>query len=215
MSIARACISLATIALCATLVACSGGTQPQSGAEPTTSSSAAPTPQPTADAGATAEPGTTPVTTPDQPVAKVERPGSSGTPTVSAKPADTSASVTYDDKVALRIDEVSFAKETSQGPGAFTDREYARLTITFDNGSSAPIDLGTSVLTMLDASGAPVTPVYAAEAEVSDFSGTVAPGTSTTATYAFALPANARGQVTLVIDFDGAHTSAVFRGGLS
>lgn len=215
MSIARACISLATIALCASLVACSGGSQPQSGAEPTTSSSATPAPQPTADAGATAEPGADPVTTPDQPVAKVVRPGSSGGPTVSAKPADTTASVTYDDKVALRIDEVSFAKETSQGPGAFTDREYARLTIAFDNGSSAPIDLGTSVLTMLDANGTPVAPVYAAEAKVSDFSGTVAPGASATATYAFAIPADARGQITLVIDFDGTHTSAVFRGGLS
>ncbi|MFT4258386.1 hypothetical protein [Microbacterium sp.] len=215
MSIARACISLATIALCASLVACSGAEQPQSGAEPTTSSSAAPTSQPTADAGATAEPGTDAGTTPDQPVAKVARPGDSGTPSVSAKPADTSGPVTYDDKVTLRIDEVSFAKETSQGPGSFTDREYTRLTITFDNGSSAPIDLGSSVLTMLDAGGAPVAPVYAVEANVSDFSGTVAAGASTTAAYAFALPASSRDQVTLVIDFDGAHTSAVFRGGLS
>lgn len=70
------------------------------------------------------------------------------------------------------------------------------------------------MLTVLDASGATAVRVYAAEAEVTDFAGTVAAGKSATATYAFALPVDARDEVTVVVDFDGDHTSAVFRGGL-
>jgi hypothetical protein len=116
--------------------------------------------------------------------------------------------------VSVAIGDVSFAKETAQGPGSFPDREYARLTITIDNDSPEAIDLGTSVLTLLDAGGATAVRVYAAEADVTDFAGIVAPGESATATYAFAIPEKARDEVTVVVDFDGDHTSAVFRRGL-
>ena len=56
--------------------------------------------------------------------------------------------------------------------------------------------------------------VYAAEAETVDLAGVLAAGESATAAYAFAVPADARDEVTLVVDFDGDHTSAIFRGGL-
>jgi hypothetical protein len=211
MVIARTSMSIAALALCVSLVACSGTGEPSSGADPTVTSSATPAPEPSASSAPSANSG---ATTPDEPVAKIERAGHSDAPTVKADPADTSDAVSYDDGVSVRIDDVSFGKETSQGPGSFPGREYARLTITIDNGSSDSIDLGTSVLTVLDASGATAVRVYAAEAEVTDFAGTVAAGKSATATYAFALPVDARDEVTVVVDFDGDHTSAVFRGGL-
>lgn len=211
MVIARAFISIATLALCVSLVACSGGSEPPSGAEPTTTSSATPAPDPTSGAGPSENEG---ATDPDQPIAKVERAGQTDAPTVQADPADTTGSVSYDDGVSVSIDEIAFAKETSQGPGSFPDREYARLTITIDNGSSEAIDLGTSVLTLLDAGGATAVRVYAAEAEAVDFAGTLEAGETASAAYAFAIPAGARDEVTLVVDFDGDHTSAVFRGEL-
>lgn len=211
MMIARTSVSIAALALCVSLVACSGGTEPPSGAEPTSSTSSTPAPDATAGGDPSDDSGGS---APDQPIAKVERAGHSGDPTVTAPPASTGDPVTYDDGVSVRIDDVSFSKETAQGPGSFPDREYARLTLTIDNDSAGPIDLGTSVLTLLDADGTAAVRVYAAEAETSDFAGSVAAGKSATATYAFAVPADSRDEVTLVVDFDGDHTSAVFRGGL-
>lgn len=212
MVIARAFISIATLALCVSLVACSGGSEPPSDAVPAAAtSSASPAPEPTT--ASTPSPGSV-TSDPDEPVSKVERAGQTDAPTVQADPADTTGSVSYDDGVSVSIDEITFEEETSQGPGSFPGREYARLTITIDNGSSEAIDLGTSVLTLLDAGGATAVRVYAAEAEAIDFAGTLAPGETASAAYAFAIPADARDEVTLVVDFDGDHTSAVFRGGL-
>ena len=211
MMIARTSMSIATLALCVSLVACTGSSEAPSGGGPSANPSATSTSDPTAGAVAPSE---SDGPSPDEPVAKIERAGQSGEPSVKADPARTSDAVSYYDGVSVAIDDVTFAAETAQGPGSFPDREYARLTITIDNGSSDSIDLGTSVLTVLDASGATAVRVYAAEAEVTDFASTVAAGKSATATYAFALPVDARDEVTVVVDFDGDHTSAVFRGGL-
>lgn len=211
MVIARVSMSIATLALCVSLVACSGGSEPPSEAGATTSSSATPAPEPTASSD---PPGEAEAPSVEEPVAKVERAGDSGAPRVTADTADTSAAVSYADGVRVSIDDVSFASETSQGPGSFPDREYARMTITIANDSADAIDLGTSVLTLLDESGATAVRVYAAEAEAVDFAGTLAAGETASAAYAFAIPADARDEVTLVVDFDGDHSSAVFRGSL-
>jgi hypothetical protein len=152
--------------------------------------------------------------TPDQPVMKVTRPGADA-PTQTAKPAKPTSPVTYPDGVAVKITGVSFGEETSKGPGAFPGREYARLTLELSNASKKAIDLGTSVLTVLDSEGNPVAPVYAYEADVHDFAGTLAPGKTASAVYAFAVPDSSRSKITLVVDFDAEHTSAVFRGALS
>lgn len=210
MMIARVSMSIATLALCVSLVACTGGSEPPSESG-TTTSSATPAPEPTASSD---PPGETEAPSADEPVAKVERAGHSGAPRVTADPADTSAPVSYDDGVRVSIDDVSFASETAQGPGSFPDREYARVTITIANESADAIDLGTSVLTLIDESGATAVRVYAAEANAIDFAGTLAAGETASAAYAFAIPADARDEVTLVVDFDGDHSSAVFRGPL-
>src|SRR5690606_29293144 len=121
----------------------------------------------------------------------------------------------YSDGVEVRITGAEFAEETAEGPGAFTGREYARLSITLSNGSDSAIDLNTAVLTLLDADSDEAVKVYAAEAKTKDFSGTLKPGDAAKGVYAFAVPEDARDAVTLVVDFDARHTSAVFRGGLS
>lgn len=211
MVIARTRMSIAALALCVSLVACSGTSVPPSGEGPTATPSATSTAQPSAGVEAPSE---FDGASPDEPVAKIERSGRSDPPSVKAAPADISDPVSYDDGVSVAIDDITFAAETAQGPGSFPDREYARLTITVDNGSSHAIDLGTSVLTLLDADGATAVRVYAAEADTIDLAGVLAAGETATAAYAFAIPADARDEVTLVVDFDGDHTSAVFRGGL-
>lgn len=153
-------------------------------------------------------------TSSDQPVPKVER---SGAPraTISAKPARVDGTVEYADGVSLRVLSIDFAKETREGPGSFPGREYAVLKLRIANSSARDLSMQTVVVTVLDKTAQPAAPVSVDEAEVSDFAGTLRAGTTATARYAFAVPRSSRSQVTVVVDFDGAHTSAVFRGKLS
>jgi uncharacterized protein DUF4352 len=210
------------------LVACSDGepepgrptsaattsTVPTSGATasgaPTASSTASPT------ATATTAPTGTPVpTSSDEPVPKVGRSGAPASPTVSAKPAKVDGTVRYSDGLSLKVVSVDFAKETKKGPGSFPGREYAVLTLQVINKTDRNLSMDTVVVTVLDKADQPVAPVYTDEAEVSDFAGTLKAGKTASARYAFAVPKSSRSKVTVVVDFDGAHTSAVFRGKLT
>ena len=153
-------------------------------------------------------------TSSDQPVPKAGRPGAPAEPTVSAKPSKVDKPVSYPDGVKLTIAKVTFGEETDKGPGAFPGREFAVLHLTLRNESERALDLNSVVVTVLDKAGEPVQPVYASSADVADFTGTVAAGKSAKARYAFALAKGSRSKVTVVVDFDGVHTSAVFRGSL-
>lgn len=175
---------------------------PEPSATPT--SSATPAPTPTASSAPTSS---------SQPVPKVQR-SDGATPTITAKPADTDSKVSYSDGVVLQIRKVTFGKETGKGPGAFPGREFAVLDLEIDNGSKRDLSLDTVVITVLDKDGQPVNPVYAEEARVADFTGDLKAGKKVKAAYAFAVPKASRSKVTVVVDFDGVHTSAVFRGGL-
>lgn len=170
-----------------------------------------------ADPGGSGEPTAKPTkaaTTKSQPVPKVIRSGEAK-PTITAKPAGTGGKVSYSDGVVLQIRDVSFGKETKAGPGMFPGRAYAILALEIKNGSERTLSLDTVVITVLDKRDKHVNPVYVAEAKVSDFAGELAPGKTSKARYAFAVPASSRSKVTVVVDFDGVHTSGVFRGRLS
>jgi len=227
MRFVRACAAAAVLTLSLGLAACSSDTNNQSGgsANPSApaSAGAAASASPTVsgageDAGSsesTASASPAPKTTKDQPVPKVQRSGQTGTPTNTAKPASTGGTVKYRDGVSLRVLDVSFAKETSKGPGSFPGRQFAVLSLQISNKSAKAVNLDTTVITVLDKNNKPVAPVYAEEAKAQDFSGTLKSGKTTNARYAFAVPKSSRSGVTVVVDFDGVHTSAVFRGKLS
>lgn len=188
-----------------------------------THSPAASTTSPTQDGDtstATTPPASTTTTPPGTaktptPVAKVQRSSQTANPTVSASPTGIEEKVTYPDGVALHIDNIEFGKETQEGPGHFPGRAYAILSLAVVNGSKQPIDLNTTVVTVLNAEDQPVAPVYVEEAKVVDFSGKAQPGKTAEARYAFAVTQDSRSQVTVIVDFDGVHTSAVFHGELT
>lgn len=148
------------------------------------------------------------------PILKAQRSDVVSEPSISASPGDITDKIAYDDGVMLHIDAIQFGKETKEGPGRFPGRAYAILSLTMANGSKQPIDLNSTVVTVLDVEDQQVAPVYVEDAEVADFSGMVLPGKNATARYAFAVGDESRSQVTVVVDFDGVHTSAVFRGEL-
>ena len=154
-------------------------------------------------------------TTKDQPVPKVERSAGAEQPTVKAKPTSVDGTVKYSDGVTLSITDVDFGKETEKGPGAFPGREYAILTLEVENASDKALSMQTVVITVLDSAGEAVRRSTSPRPKVQDFSGTLKPGKTAKARYAFAVPKKSRSKVTVVVDFDGVHTSAVFRGKLS
>lgn len=190
--------------------------------EPSASPSSGATPSPT-DTPLESAPETTPgesavepSSKPDdvEPLPKVQR-SDAAEPTITATPADIEEEVAYPDGVTLRIVDVEFGEETKEGPGRFPGREFAIFDVEVDNGGERALDMNTTVISVLDSDGEQAAPVYVEDADVADFAGTVQPGKSAKARYAFAVPKNSRSEVTVVVDFDGVHTSAVFRGELS
>lgn len=178
---------------------------PSASAEPSQTPSESPSPSPT---------GGGPVPTPGPSVIpKVIRPGQPSKPTVSAPPAAFKSPVTYPDGVKVKVAKVVPGVETGHGAGVFAGRQFAVFTVTIHNGTSRPMDLQQVVLTSTYGPRNLVAErVYAADAGAVDFGGSLAPGADATARYAFAVPTNQLGDVRLIADFDGVHTSAEFTG---
>lgn len=190
----------------------SGSPEPSPSGSPA-SPDASPTPEESAGGKKTSKPDK-PKPSDPTPLPKVQRSESSDKPTVTADPAEIKDDVEYEDGVVLRIADIEFGEETKEGPGRFPGRAYAILSLEITNGGKKAIDLNTTIVTVLDADDQQIAPVYVEEADVADFSGKVKSGKTAKARYAFAVPKASRSQVTVVVDFDGKHTSAVFRGGL-
>ncbi len=144
----------------------------------------------------------------------IARGGKSGRQTVRGERGNFSAGapVKYPDGLSVTVDRFAHGVEKGDGPGAFAGREYTAMTLTVRNRSKAPVDLNQVVVTTTY--GWPeriAAPVYQ-DSLAGDFSGTVKPGGSVSATYLFAIPAAESGRVVTVIDFDKVHTAATFAG---
>lgn len=149
----------------------------------------------------------------ETPVAKVRRNGAVPKPSASAPPVAFTQPAAYSDGVRLTIDKMSTGVETGQGPGVFAGREYVRLELTLTNGSDKAISLdGVVVTAFYGKTNQLASPVYAQGVGAVDLGGTVEPGAVAHGVYAVAVPASQRGNVTVVIDFDGGHSSATFTG---
>jgi hypothetical protein len=154
-----------------------------------------------------------PLPQPVKSVAKVKRVGQPNTPSVSAPGAKFNAPVTYPDGVTLVITKAEKGIETGHGPGVMAGREYVRFTVKLTNGSAKAVNLNQVVVTTTyGISSQLAAPVYTESAGTHDFAGTIKAGASTTALYAFAVPVKQLGRVTMVVDFDGLHTSATYSG---
>lgn len=150
------------------------------------------------------------------PPAKVSRPGQPDQPAVVVGSVGFSAPAEYDDKTVLAITGASKEVESGNGPGVFNGREFVKFELALTNGSDQPIDLNSVVVTAYYGDTNQIAaPVYTASAETQDFTGTVAPGAQSTASYGFAVPTSDLGNVTMVVDFDAVHSSATFSGAVS
>ena len=122
------------------------------------------------------------------------------------------ATVKYGDGVLLRFDRLVHAVEQGEGPGAFPGREQTAFILSVLNRSSFPVDMTQVVVTATYGSPARVAPAVYDGPAVHDFGTRVPPGGSASATYAFAIPRDQLGEVTLTVDFDDRHGAAGFTG---
>jgi hypothetical protein len=143
----------------------------------------------------------------------VSRGGQPARPTISAAPAafSGSAKVSYPDDVTVRISSITQGSVEGSGPGTIGGPKTT-FGLVFTNGSDKPVDMSQVVVTVAyGARHLQARPVYD-EAGQTDFAGDIKPGQSARATYAFSIPVASLDDVTMWVDFDGLHTSAVFTG---
>lgn len=212
----RLAAGLAGLALVATGVSGCSGTGQAAASTPGASSTSTSSPTETPETETTPTTMAPPLPQPITSVPKVKRVGQPNTPTVSAPVAKFNAPVTYSDGVTLTITKAEKGIETGHGPGVMAGREYVRFTVRLTNGSAKAVNLNQVVVTTTyGASKQLAAPVYTESAGTYDFAGTVKPGASTTALYAFAVPTKQLTRVTMVVDFDGLHTSATYSGAVA
>lgn len=148
---------------------------------------------------------------------RVIRPGGAGAPetSIAADAAgDLPGTVSFKDGLAVEIGKSMPAVQGGLGPGALPGDPYVLIPVTVTNGSKedVPLDRVVAQARYGDPAFA-AAPVYTEQTQ--DLSGRLAPGKRAKAMYAFALPADQRGNVTISLDIDDAHALALFHGDLS
>ena len=203
--------ALCGVAVLAVLTAGCAAADPSAGAagapDALVADTGAAAPAAAADAAPPADPDAPPTYRP------VKRPGK-GAPSVKGGPgtlAAAGAPVRYPDGVSVAVERIARATEQGEGTGAFPGRPLTAVTFRLTNGSASAVDLSQVVVTT--AYGVKpklAAPVYTEAAQ--DFTGEVAPGGTTQATYVFALPPGQAKKVAAWVDFDAVHTAASFTG---
>ena len=139
------------------------------------------------------------------------RDGQPSAATVSARPTTFDGTVRYGDGLRLSVDRVRQAKVTAQGPGEFPGAPKTQVGLRMTNDGRTPVRLDQVVVTALyGADRRQARPVY--DDASRDFSGDLRPGRSASAVYSFSIPRRDLDRVTMIVDFDGRHTVATFRG---
>jgi hypothetical protein len=121
--------------------------------------------------------------------------------------------VTYDDKVSVAITDTRHVRNQAKGPGEITGKSLTIFTLRFSNGTSAPLDLNkVRVVARYGPQKTQASPT--SYADLNDFYGTVAPGKTKAASYAFDIPPTGYKAVTIGVDFDARRRTALFAGAL-
>jgi len=118
--------------------------------------------------------------------------------------------VRYEDGVAVSVKVGGKRTANTKGPGSLTGRSQTTMTVTVTNRSAQELELSSVVVTTTYGSPARTAPpVY--DDGTRDLAGSLRPGSSTSADYAFAIPGSTLPLV-LVVDLDETHAPAVFTG---
>lgn len=144
-------------------------------------------------------------------IGAAKRPGVSVDPDLAVSDRSFGSAAEYDDGLRVQIAGIENTTIETVGPGALVG-PVSVFDVKVTSGSTSPIDFSTVVVTAVygDAPRLLADPCY--DLPVRDLAGTLKPGGSMTARYAFFIPADARGDVELHVDLDGKRVPAVFSG---
>ena len=147
-----------------------------------------------------------------QPVGRTGSAASSGKRVRATSASSFDAAVTWKDGIRLQVVGVEQGVTNGVGAGSSQGAPMTSFELSSTNSSTKPVEL-SAVLTAVYGGESKLVaqPVYA-QAGASDFSGTVAPGKSATATYVYTIPTKQLGAVSLFVDIDGRHAIGSFTG---
>jgi len=122
--------------------------------------------------------------------------------------------ITYPDKVSVSITGVRYVRDQREGRGSVKGQLKTIFTLKFVNGSSKPLNLDkVKVVVRYGPKRKTASPT--SYANINDFYGTVAPGSSKSASYVFELPyPEGYKNVVLGVTFDPNRKAALFAGSL-
>ena len=184
----------ASILLVASLAACTSS--PPAGA-------------PTSEPVATEKPRTTEVPAPDDTTIDdvIDE-----APAGPVKDAELDDVVTLDSGVKVSVTEINGLTVEAETPGEVAGPAVA-ATIRFENESGHPLDLGGTMVTLVDAAGNVAAPTTSEPAAPT--SGTLDDGGTAEGTYVFRMPEDTRNAVTLTVDYAAGAPVVVFHGSVT
>ncbi len=139
------------------------------------------------------------------------------TETVAPQPTESAPAVGLDETAALSgdvtatITEVAAVQAEANLPGEIAGPGVA-LTVEIMNSSAAPIDLGATLVDLVDAEGLSATQIVQG---TEPHTGTLAPGESMLGTYVFSIDEERRGDVTVRLSYTTDEPIVVFTGNLT
>ena len=115
-------------------------------------------------------------------------------------------------KVTISIVSPKLSSVKSNTPGEIAGPAIV-ATVLIENGTSNTIDLGSTVVSLTDGSGALGQPTTSSPAK--PFTQTLAPGNSVTAVYVFRVPKTGYNPVQISVSYAGGAPEALFTGNVS
>ena len=184
----------ASVLLIASLAACTAGS---------------PAGAPTSEPVATEKPRTTEVPAPDDTTIDdvIDE-----APAGPVKDAELDDVVTLDSGVKVSVTEITGLTVEAETPGEVAGPAVA-ATIRFENESGHPLDLGGTMVTLVDAAGNVAAPTTSEPAAPT--SGTLDDGGTAEGTYVFRMPEDTRNAVTLTVDYAAGAPVVVFHGSVT
>lgn len=114
--------------------------------------------------------------------------------------------------VRVSVVEISGITVEAETPGEIAGPAVA-ATVRFENGSGEPLDLGATMVSLVDAAGDVAVPTTSAPAAPT--SGTLDDGATAEGTYVFRMPEDTRSAVTLTVDYSAGAPVVVFHGSVT
>lgn len=133
-------------------------------------------------------------------------------PTAPEQQAQLDDIVTLDTGVQVTVVELTGVTVEEQTPGEVAGPAVA-AKVRFENGSGAPLDLSTAMISLVDAAGNVATPTTSQPA--APITGTLDQGGTAEGTYVFRIPEDTRGDITLMVDYAAGAPVVVFHGSVT